>query len=88
MKKFIGTGKLEVHHRIPQVFIGDRKLFPESMRTSLSNLQGLPKDVHRKIVTPAWQAFRRANPNATRSEIIKFAMRMDQKISQYINVVN
>ena len=81
MKKFVGTYKLEVHHRIPQVFIGKGKLFPESMRTSLSNLQGLPRDIHRKYVTPAWEAFRKANPNATRAEIVKFAMNMDKKNS-------
>ncbi|MGC7560725.1 RHS repeat-associated core domain-containing protein [Pasteurella sp. PK-2025] len=88
MKKFIGTGKLEVHHRIPQIFIGKGRLFPESMRTSLSNLQGLPRDIHRKIVTPAWEAFRKTNPNATRAEIVKFAMDMDKKIAEYINIIN
>ncbi|WP_424405442.1 RHS repeat-associated core domain-containing protein [Pasteurella sp. PK-2025] len=88
MKKFIGTGKLEVHHRIPQIFIGKGRLFPESMRTSLSNLQGLPRDIHRKIVTPAWEAFRKTDPNATRAEIVKFAMDMDKKIAEYINIIN
>ena len=88
MKKFVGTGKLEVHHRIPQVFIGKGKLFPESMRASLSNLQGLPRDIHRGSVTPAWETFRKTNTNATRAEIIKFAIDMDKKIAQYINVIN
>lgn len=90
MKKFVGTKKMEIHHRIPQVFIGSGKgkLFPESMRTSLSNLQGLPIDIHRKFVTPVWETFRKSNPNATRAEIVKFAMDMDKKIAQYINVIN
>jgi hypothetical protein len=88
MKKFVETYKLEVHHRIPQVFIGKGKLFPESMRVSLSNLQGLPRYIHRKYVTPAWEAFRKANPNATRAEIVKFAMDMDKRMAQYINKIN
>ncbi|SUB52183.1 RHS repeat-associated core domain-containing protein [Pasteurella testudinis] len=87
MKKFIGTGKLEVHHRIPQVFIKNGK-FPQSMKTSLSNLQGLPTKIHRQVVTPAWEAFRKTNPNATKAEIMKFAANMDKTIAQYINKIN
>ena len=51
-KKLIGRGLMEIHQRIPQKFMNSG-LFPESMRTSLSNLYGLPRGVHQIILTPA-----------------------------------
>lgn len=74
---------MQIHHRIPQKYIRNG-LFPKEMLTSLSNLQGLPTGIHQKIVTPAWSAFMRANPNASRAEIMKFAIEMDKKIAQFI----
>jgi len=88
MKKFRGRLKMEVHHRIPQMYIGVKKLFPESMRTSLSNLQGLPRNVHRKIVSPMWASFRKTNPKPTRAQIVKKAMEIDKVIAEHINKVN
>lgn len=75
---------MEIHHRIPQKYIKNG-LFPEEMLTSLSNLQGLPKSIHQKIVTPAWNNFMRNHPEASRSQIMKFAMDMDKIIAPYIN---
>ena len=88
MEKFIGKGTIEIHHRIPQMYIGNGKLFPEAMRTSLSNLQGLPRNVYRQIVSPAWATFRKQFPNATRAQIVKKAMDIDKLIAEYINRVN
>ncbi|MCO7520894.1 MULTISPECIES: RHS repeat-associated core domain-containing protein [unclassified Pseudomonas] len=88
MKKFIGKLKLEVHHRIPQMYIGAGKLFPESMRTSLSNLQGLPRHIHRKVVSPMWTAFRKQHPKPTRAQVVKKAMEIDKVVSEHINKVN
>jgi len=88
MKKFIGKKKIEIHHRIPQKYIGSKKLFPESMRTSLSNLQGLPRDVHRKVVSPEWAKFRKLNPNPTRAQVMKQAMKIDKMIAQHLNKIN
>ena len=85
-EKFIGKGMMEIHHRIPQKFI-DKGLFPESMRASLSNLQALPRDIHRSIVTPMWNEFSRLNPEATRAQIVKFAIEMDKRIAPYINKI-
>jgi RHS repeat-associated protein len=85
-KKFIGKEMMEIHHRIPQRYIKNG-LFPESMRTSLSNLQALPYKIHRGLVTPEWNAFSAANPNATRAQIMKFAIEMDKKIAQYIGSI-
>ncbi len=85
-EKFIGKKMMEIHHRIPQRYI-DNGLFPESMRASLSNLQALPYKIHRSVVTPAWNEFSRLNPNATRAQIMKFAIEMDKKISQYIGAI-
>ncbi len=79
---------MEVHHRIPQMYIGVKKLFPESMRTSLSNLQGLPRNVHRKIVSPMWASFRKNHPKPTRAQIVKKAMEIDKVIAEHINKVN
>jgi RHS repeat-associated protein len=84
LEKFKGTGLLEIHHRIPQKYIRDG-LFPEEMMTSLSNLQGLPTNIHQKIVTPAWNAFMRNNPNPSRTQVMKFAIEMDKVIAPYIN---
>lgn len=77
---------MQIHHRIPQKYIRSG-LFPKEMLTSLSNLQSLPTEVHQKIVTPAWTAFMRANPNASRAEVMKFAIEMDKKIAQHINAI-
>ena len=88
MKKFIGKLKLEIHHRVPQMYIGANKLFPESMRTSLSNLQGTPRHIHRQVVSPAWSAFRKTNPNPTRAQVIQQAMRIDKQIAEHIGRIN
>jgi len=88
MTKFIGKGKIEIHHRIPQMYIGAKKLFPESMRMSLSNLQGLPTHIHRSVVSPAWAAFRKANPNPTAREVMKMAQKIDKMIAEHINKIN
>ncbi|KMW34291.1 RHS repeat domain-containing protein, partial [Parabacteroides sp. 2_1_7] len=88
MKKFIGKLKIEIHHRIPQMYIGTGRLFPEAMRTSLSNLQGLPRKIHREVVSPAWTAFRKANPTPTRAEVIQQAMRIDKQVAEHIGRIN
>lgn len=87
-KKFVGKFKMEIHHRIPQMYIGKGKLFPEAMRTSLSNLQGLSKKVHRKIVSPLWTTFRKENPNPTRAKVMEYAMYVDKYIAKYIERIN
>ena len=78
------TSPIDIHHRIPQMYIGPKRLFPESMRTSLSNLQALPREVHRKFVTPKWAEFRSKYPNPTRSQVIRQAMEVDRDIMQYL----
>ncbi len=85
-RKFAGKGIMEIHHRIPQVFFREGK-FSLNLMNRLSNLQALPVNIHRRIVTPAWEAFRRSNPNASAREIIDFAIRMDKRIGQYINKI-
>ncbi|HEY5749429.1 MAG TPA: RHS repeat-associated core domain-containing protein [Chryseolinea sp.] len=87
MKKFVGKKLMEIHHRIPQLYVR-LGLFNESMLTSLSNLQAIPRQVHRKIVTPAWNRFAKLNPNPTAAEVMKFAIEMDKKIAPYINRIN
>ncbi|HKG08707.1 MAG TPA: DUF6443 domain-containing protein [Pedobacter sp.] len=77
---------MQIHHRIPQKYIKNG-LFPKKMLTSLSNLQGLPTEIHQKVVTPAWNAFMKANPNASRAEVMKFAIEMDKTIAQHINTI-
>ena len=78
------TSPIDIHHRIPQMYIGPKRLFPESMRTSLSNLQVLPRKVHRKFVAPRWAEFRSKYPNPTRSQVIRQAMEVDRDIMQYL----
>lgn len=84
----LGKLKIEIHHRIPQMYIGTGRLFPEAMRTSLSNLQGLPRKIHREVVSPAWTAFRKANPTPTRAEVIQQAMRIDKQVAEHIGRIN
>ena len=84
MQKYIGKGMLEIHHRIPQRYLN---LFPKSMRNSISNLYALPYRIHRGIVTPRWNAFSKANPNATRAQIMKEAIEIDKLIAPYINKI-
>ena len=86
MIKFVGQKMMEIHHRIPQKYINNG-MFPEVMRTSLSNLQALPRDVHRTFVTPMWNEFSRLNPDATRAQIMKFAIEMDKKIAPNIGTI-
>jgi len=58
------------------------------IRTSLSNLQGIPRHIHRQVVSPAWSAFRKANPNPTRAQVIQQAMRIDKQIAEHIGRIN
>jgi uncharacterized protein RhaS with RHS repeats len=84
-RKWVGTGQMHVHHRIPQVYFRDG-VFTHDMN-SLTNLYALPKGVHEQMVTPAWNKFRKQNPHATRAEVMKFAIQIDQKIARYINTI-
>jgi hypothetical protein len=84
-RKWVGTGQMHVHHRVPQVYFREG-LFTHDMN-SLSNLYALPKGVHEQMVTPAWNKFRRQNPHATRTQVMAFALEVDKKIARYINTI-
>ena len=75
---------MEIHHRISQRYIKNG-LFPKTMLSSLSNLQGLPRKVHRSIITPLWNSWARKNPNPTKFDVMKFAREVDKITRQYIN---
>jgi hypothetical protein len=81
-QKFIGTFKMEIHHRIPLQWT---HLFQSSDPNRLSNLYALSRSVHRTVVTPAWNAFASGNPNASASDVLRFAMDMDKVIGWLIN---
>ncbi len=81
--KFVGTGLMEIHHRIPQMYFRSN-LFKHSA-DSLSNLYALPTGVHRGTVTPLWNAFRREHPNPTAAEVMRFAFEVDRQIMRNIN---
>lgn len=72
----------DVHHRVPQTY-RDHPEFKQFDFDAPSNLQGIKgsrSDVNRhQPVTNEWEAFRKANPNAPRSQIEAFAGKMDQK---------
>jgi len=82
-KKFIGKNKMEIHHRMPQVLYKNDILKGDPHR--LSNLYAVPKELHRKFITPQWNKFLKTNPKP--AEIMKFAIEMDKKIAQFINVI-
>jgi RHS repeat-associated protein len=81
-QQFVQTGKMEIHHRIPLQWA---HLFPGVDPNRLSNLYALPVNIHRQIVTPAWNAFARANPFPSAADVAKFAIEMDKIIAPYIN---
>ena len=83
--KFIGKGLMEVHHRIPQIFY--RNGIVNGDPHAVSNLYALPRDIHRTVVTPAWNTFRVQNPNATSAQIVEFAINMDRTIAPWINTI-
>jgi len=80
--KFIGTGKLEIHHRIPLEW---SHLLPRVDPNRITNLYALPRTIHRGLVNPYWAFFRSSNPIPTLSEVMKFTIQIDRIIAQYIN---
>jgi RHS repeat-associated protein len=84
-KRFLGTGLLHVHHRIPQHY---RYLFGDDAIDNLSNLVGLSKRMHLKLVTPIWEIFRRGNRNPTQKDVIRFAKVMDRIIGIHANNID
>jgi hypothetical protein len=52
---------------------------------NLSNFIALPKGFHEKKVTPAWNAFSRAYPNATQAQVYQFAKALDKSLAKYAN---
>jgi hypothetical protein len=82
LQKHIGQFKIEIHHRIPLQWA---HLFPNTNPNRLSNLYVLPRYVHRAIVNPAWNAFFKSNPLPSPSDVLKFAIEMNEIIAQFIN---
>ena len=78
-----GVNPLEVHHRIPLEY---RHLF-DADPNRLSNLIGLHKNVHAEI-SGLWTSFRLANPNATRTQILDFAKRIDTEYGRFFNTLD
>jgi hypothetical protein len=88
MRKFVGLRKLEICYRIPQKYIGAGKQFPELMKMTLSNLQGLSWQVYRSIVIPAWEGFEMAIPKPTAVQIMKRALEIEKVLAYRIHRIN
>jgi hypothetical protein len=70
---------LEVHHRIPLMYRG---LMASANPNRVANLVGLPKGVHMQV-NRAWAEFARSNPNATASQVMRQAQKIDEKFGSY-----
>jgi RHS repeat-associated protein len=81
-QKFVGTGKLSMHHRIPLQW---SHLFPGVDPNRISNLYAVPLSIHQRIITPAWNAFAQANPLPSAAQVMSFAIEMDKVITEFIN---
>ncbi|MEU7903555.1 SpvB/TcaC N-terminal domain-containing protein [Actinoplanes sp. NPDC049118] len=83
-------GKVWVHHAIERQVA---KLFPGRFTTSeinsAENLRGIPKEinssVHLSQIRKIWNQFYKANPNATREELIAEANRIDDMFGACFN---
>lgn len=76
-------GKVIVHHAIEQqVFKRYPGRFTESEIHSLENLRGIPNsinaDIHLSKIRKAWNRFYKANPDATRQQLLDEATRIDR----------
>lgn len=77
-------GEVVVHHGVPQKTL---KAYPdkitESEIHSLENLRGIPKelnsDLHLRQIAKEWTQFYRANPSATREQLLQKATEIDRK---------
>jgi hypothetical protein len=77
-------GQVVVHHAIEQQVLKRYPgLFTEAEIHALNNLRGIPKganpDLHLSQIRRAWNDFYRANPSATKQQIVDFAADLDTK---------
>jgi len=78
--------ELDAHHRIPRAYEGDPRFEGFDFHDP-ANIQGLagsrsPVNIHQQV-TNDWEAFRAANPEATREQIESFAASIDKKYEAY-----
>jgi RHS repeat-associated protein len=83
--RFIGTGLMQIHHRIPQDY---RRLFGNQAIDNLSNLSAIPTWLHQQQVTPLWEAFKKAFPNPTQGQVQRYAKLIDSIIEPWVNNIN
>jgi hypothetical protein len=77
-------GQVFVHHAVPQITL---KAYPDEVTEaaihSLENLRGIPNELnsglHLKQIGSEWIRFYRANPNATREQLLQKATEIDLK---------
>jgi hypothetical protein len=77
-------GEVFVHHGVPQITL---KRYPSEVTEaeihSLENLRGIPNelnsDLHLSQIGSEWIQFYRANPNATREQLLRKATEIDLK---------
>ena len=77
-------GRVVVHHAVPQRAL---TLYPgevtEAQIHSLENLRSIPKEVnselHLRQIGSEWRNFYKANPNATKSQLLQKATEIDAK---------
>jgi RHS repeat-associated protein len=78
------VGQVVVHHAVPQRTL---TLFPTEVTPSeihsLENLRGIPNEInpqlHLSQIAKEWNQFYRANPNATRAQLLQKATEIDAK---------
>ena len=77
-------GKVVVHHAVEQqVMTRYPGVMTEAELHSLENLRGIPKsinsDVHLSKIRKAWNEFYRANPTATKEQLLQKATEIDKQ---------
>jgi hypothetical protein len=81
-------GEVFVHHGVPQYTL---KAFPGEVTEpeihSIENLRGIPNEInaglHLKQIGSEWIQFYRANPNATREQLLQKATEIDLKYGDW-----
>ncbi|WP_328468402.1 HINT domain-containing protein [Actinoplanes sp. NBC_00393] len=82
-------GKVVVHHAIEQGIVKKYPgMFTADELHSVENLRGIPKgainsNIHLSAIRLSWNAFYKANPNATKQQVLDHATKVDDMLGQW-----
>lgn len=70
---------MEIQHRVPQQF------YKKGNPHRVSNLYGLPKNIHQNIANREWLEFTKLYTNPSHAQIVKKDLEIKELLIQYIN---